>query len=190
MKSTFYLVRHGEAEINKDPLQKTETDVLTELGLEQVSALVKRFQNTPVEKIYTSKISRAQLTAQEIGTAMHLTPTIVESLKERKVTHIDHQQYSHNESFEDFQTRLAETQRFLESLSHQSAIVVSHALYIRGLIAYIILGDLLTEESLRKIDETLIIENASVTKLIYNKEKNTWKIDYLNDRSHRAMQHI
>ncbi len=184
MKTTFYLIRHGEAEINTNPLQKTETDTLTESGLEQALSLARRFQNTSIQNIYTSKISRARLTAQEIGAVTHLTPIIIESLKERKVTYTDHHSYSYDETFTDFKARLSEVQRFLENIAEESIIVVSHALCIRGIIAYITFGDLLTEELLHKLNDMLIIDTGSVTKLIHNIEKNTWKIGYLNVRSH------
>ncbi len=182
MRITVYLVRHAEAQVNVDPLSSNKTDTLTEKGFLEAQALANYFKQKPIENIFTSKINRAQLTANEIGSAMSIKPVIVESLKERKVSYVNPTEYVHVEDFDSLLLRLVETKSFLENLSHKRIVVVSHALYVRALISFITFGDLLTEELLHCITESFIIENASITKLEYNTDKQRWHVRSFNEK--------
>lgn len=186
MRMSIYITRHGEAEINKDPYKKTDEDVFTDLGQKQIALLAERLRGTSIEQIYTSKISRARLTAQKVSEVTHTPVVIIESLKERKMIYTGQENYSPEERFEDFKKRLIDTKNFLENLSQESILLVSHALLIKGLLAYILFGEFLTEELLSKIDKTLVIDHATITKLSFNREKRTWKIQYVNGR-HRLL---
>lgn len=183
MKTTVYLVRHAEAQVNVDPMSSS-LDILTEKGAREAQMLADRFRQIPIDAVYTSKVMRAQLTAREIGDAVNRDPVIVESLKERKVVYSDQHEYAHQESFDDLRLRLIETKSFLEDTTEAKIVVVSHALFLRALVGYITFGDLLTEELLHRITETWIIANAAVSKIEYNREKQQWRVDYWNDRRH------
>ncbi len=115
---------------------------------------------------------------------MDIEPTQLEYLKERKGSYSMDLTYVHSETFEDFKERLKEAKLFLENLSHKHVVVVSHAIFLKGLISYIMLEDSLTEDLLIKMDNTLVIDNASVSKFTYNQEKQKWHIEYLNDKTH------
>lgn len=184
MKMSIYIARHGEAEVNINPHQKTNEDVFTDLGQKQIALLAERLRDTSIKQIYTSKISRARLTAQKVGEITGIPIAIIESLKERKMIYTGHGDYTPEEQFEDFKKRLIDTKAFLENLSEESVLLVSHALFIKGLLTHILFGEFLTEELLSNINKTLVIDHAAITKLTFTREKHSWKIHYLNDQHH------
>ena len=184
MRTTIYLVRHAEAEVNLNPLTPSESDVLTENGLKQAQLVATRLKDFPIETIYTSKISRALRTAEVIGSAFNKAPIIIESLKERKVIYTNQKDYTHQETFDDLKIRLIETKTFLENLPTGHVVVVSHALFLRALVAYIAVGELLTEELLQKITETLLVSHAAISIISYNQQDHRWHIESLNDQAH------
>lgn len=140
------------------------------------------FKNIRITDIYTSNILRAQLTAQAIDNKSK--PIILDFLKERSVSHQTPTKYTYKEEFQEMEKRLVEAKRFLENLPHGHFIVVSHAIFIKYLLSLIALSSQSTEQTLDQISNTLIIENASVSKCIFNKTKKAWRIDSLNDTSH------
>ena len=184
MRTSIYLIRHAESQSNKDPLSRVVEDCLTEDGIKQSESLSLGFKDIKIEKIFTSKVLRAKLTGAKIGETVGVEPTQIEYLKERKGSYVMDLTYVHSETFEDFKKRLEEVKIFLENLSHKHVIVVSHAIFIKGLVSYIMLEDSLTEDLLVKIDNTLVVDNASVSKFTYNQEKQKWHLEYLNDKTH------
>jgi broad specificity phosphatase PhoE len=158
-------------------------DCLTECGLKQAELVALSLKDIKIEKIFTSKVLRAKITGAKIGEAVNIEPTQLEYLKERRGTHDINLNYVYTESFEYFKMRLEETKSFLESLSsNKHIVVVSHSAFLKGLFSYIMLGDLLTEDSASKIDRVMVVDNASVSKFTYNHEKQKWHSEYLNDR--------
>lgn len=184
MRITVYLVRHAEAQSNVDPLFKGMEDNLTDIGSIQAKSLADRFKNAAIEGIYTSKTLRAQLTARGIGVVTGVQPTEIEFLKERSGSHSTDKQFNHSEQFDDLKTRLSKAKKFLEELDHGHVVVVSHAIFLKSLAAYILLGDLLTKETLDMIENCLVLENTGVSKFVFNKEKRKWRIMSWNDQKH------
>lgn len=184
MRLTVYLVRHAESHSNIDPLFEGATDSLTDTGSAQAKSLASRFKGSAIDAVYTSGILRAQLTAGEIGKVVGVTPTELDFVGERRGSFSTDGKYSHGESFEDLKTRLTETRLFLENLEHQHVVVVSHAIFLKSLAAHIMLGDSLTEASLDGIERSLVAENTGVSKFVFNKEKQAWRIMSWNDRRH------
>ena len=66
----LYVVRHG------DPVY--EPDSLTDLGRLQAKALVKRFQVYGLDRVYTSPLERAKMTAAPTCEALKITPEVLE----------------------------------------------------------------------------------------------------------------
>lgn len=185
MRIRIYLVRHAEAESNANPLFKGE-DILTEKGSQQTKVLAQRFKDIPVGGIYVSKITRAQLTAKEIGRVVGIEPVTKEFLRERTGSFSNDLKFSHSEKFEDLKQRLIETKSFLENVEHKHVVVMSHAIFLKSLAAYLMLEDALTEELLSKIDDVLVVDNSGVSNLVFNKEKSKWRIMGWNDLTHLA----
>ncbi len=183
MRIRIYFVRHGEAESNVNPLFEG-VDTLTETGAKQAKQLAERFKDIPVETLYTSKILRAQLTAEVVETVTKIKPEILEFIGERKCGYSKEIGTTYIETFEDLTKRLIETKNFLEKATTKHIVVVSHALFLKALISYLTLGDLLTEELCLKMTNTITIDNTAVTKFVFDTEKNKWRLEFLNDQTH------
>lgn len=68
MKTTFYLIRHAQAEGNRTGRFQGATDLpLTPLGRQQLEYLAKRCSTLPVEAVFTSPLQRAYDTAQAVN---------------------------------------------------------------------------------------------------------------------------
>ena len=66
--TTLYLVRHGETEANVTNTLQGQSDVLlNETGLRQAQLIGKRLREKPFDEIWSSDLSRAAVTAQEIA---------------------------------------------------------------------------------------------------------------------------
>lgn len=183
MRIRIYFVRHAEAESNVNPLFEG-VNGLTDLGTKQAELLAERFKDIPVEVIYSSKILRAEITAQAIEKVTDTKPTSLEYIKERKCTYSEESGTIYTESFDDLQKRLIETKQFLEQSKYKHIVVVSHALFLKALISSLMLGDHLTEELCLKITNTITIDNTAVTKFVFDTEKNKWRLEFLNDQTH------
>ena len=70
MSMLLYIVRHG------DPIY--EPDSLTELGKLQEKALVKRFSVYGLDRVYTSPLERAKMTAAPTCEALGITPEVLD----------------------------------------------------------------------------------------------------------------
>ena len=79
----FYFVRHGETEWNAENRVCGRTDVpVSEAGRRQAARLAERLRALPVGALYSSPLQRALETANIIGEAAGLKPTVDESLIE------------------------------------------------------------------------------------------------------------
>ena len=82
--TTFYLIRHAEAEGNlyRRPQGQYDSNI-TMLGRRQVAALAERFRDTPIDALWTSDLVRARSTASAIlkyhpDLTMHADPALRE----------------------------------------------------------------------------------------------------------------
>ena len=73
---------------------------------------------------------------------------------------------------------------FLENLPVGNFVFVGHAIFLKALVSYLLVGDSNADELLEKISDSIIIDNASVSKFMYNKEKLSWKVEFLNNKTH------
>jgi broad specificity phosphatase PhoE len=81
----FVLVRHGEAEGNRELRYLGSTDApLTPRGGEQARQLAAGLRPYRVAAIYSSPLLRARATAQAIGDALGLEPRVEERLREAR----------------------------------------------------------------------------------------------------------
>lgn len=79
----FVLIRHGEAEGNRELRYLGSTDAaLTERGEAQARQLVEGLRPYHVSALYTSPLLRTRSTAQTIGSALGLEPRVDERLRE------------------------------------------------------------------------------------------------------------
>ena len=66
----LYVVRHGDPDYEKDSL--------TELGRLQADALAKRVAASGLDRVYTSPLGRAKMTAEPTCRALGITPEVLE----------------------------------------------------------------------------------------------------------------
>ncbi len=184
MRIRIYFVRHAEAQTNSNPLFVGGEDNLTEIGSRQASLLAKLFGDIPVGAIFSSKVLRAQLTAEEIEKVVGVKPITLEYLKERRGSYSANKVFVNAESFEELKSRLEEVKKFLENSSQNHVVVVSHAIFIKSLVSYIMAGELLTGDLLLKMESALTVDNAAVSKFMYNQEKSKWHMESWNDQVH------
>lgn len=85
MKTTVYLIRHGETDWNVQQRWQGHTDVpLNEKGLQQARLLAQRLQREGVgfDAIYSSDLTRAYQTAWEVGAALQVAVELLPPLRE------------------------------------------------------------------------------------------------------------
>jgi broad specificity phosphatase PhoE len=186
MRKYIYLIRHGECLSNLDPHFNGPEDTLSAKGEIDARSVAKRFAHIYVSALYHSGILRAQKTAEEIEKVCHIAPEVKEFLKERRGAFSADGTYGYVEDIDQLKIRLADTQLFLESLSSKHTIIVSHSIFLKAFIGYLIHGNALTEEIATRVDDMFIMDNTGVSTLMFNEEKRKWRILSWNDLTHLA----
>ncbi len=179
MRTTIYLIRHAEAQSNTN-LHHVGEAFLTEEGIVQAQKLAKYLSGKTIDTIYVSEVLRARLTAEEISRVIDKKPIELSFLKERKGTYSKDLSFVPEESFDDMKTRLIEAKQFLENLPAGHVIVVSHAIFIKALLACLMTNKLESEETILSIADSLVIDNATISKIMFNKDIKKWRIMSLN----------
>jgi len=186
MKKYIYFIRHGESLSNLNPLFSGSDDLLSDTGLKQAVLIAKRFKHIEVDAIYHSGILRAQKTAEKIEKITQAKPEIQYFLKERSGDFSVDGTYRYTEDFPQFLSRLTETKNFLENISPEHAVVVGHAIFLKALVSYLIIGSSLNEDLLAKFDSALAMNNAGISKCVFNEETRKWRVMSWNDLAHLA----
>ncbi len=79
------LVRHGETEWNAERRIQGQIDIgLNETGLRQAAAAGRWLKAAGIMALYSSDLKRARSTAEAIGGALALVPTLVPEMRERR----------------------------------------------------------------------------------------------------------
>ncbi len=199
----IHLIRHGQTNWNVKSLYQGIKDIpLNDVGLNQANKLAKRLQSFSFNSLYSSPLSRAFKTAEAINQPHGLSVVIRENLKEislggwegkdREAIKKSHPKsvgtFSKDvidirppggESFRDLQFRVQES--FKEILhSHEDKdeiVIVTHG----GVIKNIIADALKMKLEDRKL---LLIDNASISTLIYHVKEETFFLKRYNDTAH------
>ena len=83
MKKEFYLFRHGQTDWNLEKRCQGHTDIpLNESGLKQAEELSLKFNQIPLEAIYSSDLKRAIQTAEVLSLKKNIPLLISEHLRE------------------------------------------------------------------------------------------------------------
>ena len=100
----LYLIRHGQTELNKVRRFQGRIDVpLNETGIGQAQKLALRLSSEPLDKIYTSPLSRAQQTAEIIRSSHQIDIMTNEELVEMSFGSLEGKTYWEvNEIFPDW----------------------------------------------------------------------------------------
>lgn len=201
MKTTFYLIRHGQSlgNIQHRFLGHTDWD-LTELGYRQAECTAAVFEDIPVDVIVASDLKRAWNTAVPVAKLKNLPirpepgfreifagdweGRIFEEIQEiypEAYTcwreDIGHAKTPEGETVLQLYDRVSDTlRRTAETYADKTIVVATHATPIRLLVTA------LSGRPVEEAAKTPWVSNASVTKLIL--EDGTYRIEYADRHDH------
>ncbi len=203
----IYFIRHGEHErIDSKPGGSS----LNERGIQQAHHMAKRCEKLPIQALISSTLTRAQETANIIGThigkEVELSDLFVErhrpSVQKGKpltdpdmvavdevITahfHIPGYRHSDEENFDDLKLR---AQRALDYLAHRKEehiAVVTHGFFMRILMGVVIFGDQLTAPQAQRFMKTFHLENTGLTVIGFDgsEKEFPWWLWVWNDHAH------
>lgn len=214
----IYFVRHGQSEDNlSDILEQRTEGPLSEHGRKQADFVAKRFDTIPVDIIVSSTLARTKETTAIINTSLHKEvlysnllvecrfPSSIsgrshhdEDIKElvqqlRSNYHLPEVRHSDEETFPDMVDRAKKALEYISNLPYESVLVVTHGMFLRVLVAYMIFGDNLTAHEFTQLMYTLKTKNTGITYAEYFKDSTTdtnrpgnkkWRIHTWNDHAH------
>lgn len=212
-KKVFF-VRHAESVDNPQPVFQSDNSPLSDNGLEQAQKIASRAQKIKFEKIISSHYPRAKETAQQISLATGKDIIYLDKLVEvsrpasiQGKSHDDEEaveksrkafdsifhegeKIENAETFQELMSRVSEVLDYLVSIPEEKVVVVTHGLFIKAIVARIILGESLTPLNLKYMNRTMSIKNTGITVIQYKSIKSDpevrWRLKVYNDYNHLA----
>lgn len=205
----IYIVRHGETDTNELDVVSGEQGILSEKGIRQAQSLAKRFEEIDFHHIFTSDYKRAKETASFI--AKKNEKVLLDEPLLRELTRpseflgkprtspeylafldaLDSNinnpdwHFSDEENFFDLIKRVNELFTKLENFEGD-IVLVSHARMVMTVTMYVLMGKQLTPEVWKAGMRHMVVLNTGITTIVYNEEKQIWKLEMFNDRAHFA----
>lgn len=206
----IYFVRHGQTEANVAGVRQGEGGPLSAKGREQALATAKRFpkQKGRPQIIYSSPYERTKETAEIIAKELNLKIKYTNLLKERKNPteiighwggepdikrmidrmdvsyHADDLRVSDEENFTDLKKRARELLFFISMRWQKRIIMVTHKIFLKMVIAYMLHGEKLTASQYNSLSYFNPIDNAGMAICTYKShwfKKDEWKLVVWND---------
>lgn len=198
----LYLIRHGQTDWNVAGKIQGSTDIpLNDMGRRQAACLARGMEGRPVEKVYTSTLSRAYETGLAIGKSQNVPVVQLKGLEEvgygvwegMTMEEIQEKYPKELEQWYNSPVDVAppegESQvqvyercgRALETILAQSrgdVAIVSHGATVVFLLEYLL------RDTRRDEDEDIIVGNASISTIEYDLKTKVFRLAQLNDRSH------
>ncbi len=198
----LYLIRHGQTDWNVAGKIQGSTDIpLNDMGRRQAACLARGMEKRPVEKVFTSTLSRAYETGLAIGKSQNVPVERLEGLEEvgygvwEGMTMEEIQEKYPKElelwynSPVDVAPPEGESQvqvydrcgRALETILAQArgdVAIVSHGATVVFLLEYLL------RDTRRDEDEDIIVGNASISTIEYDPETRVFRLARLNDQEH------
>lgn len=211
-KKLIYFVRHGETINNAKGIRQGPDGGLTSKGREQALATAKRFpkyKGQP-QMIIASPYERTKETAEIIAKELKMkikysdlfverrnpTEIIGHEGTEREVRdiidridksyHADDLRISDEENFVDLKKRAKKALNYLSRRFAKRIIVVTHGIFLKMLVAYMLHGETLTASQYNNLSYFNPIDNASMAICSYTShwfKKGEWKLIVWNDLS-------
>jgi probable phosphoglycerate mutase len=189
MKQIVYFVRHGETELNAKGIRQGPDGPLSPQGVSQVKAVAERFpkERGKPQVIIASPFQRTKETAAIIATALGMeveyndllverknpTEIVGHSGKEEQVAsivdridksfHDDTLRYSDEENFVDLKARAKKLLEYIGSRKERQIIMVTHGIFLKMVISYMMVGDELTASEYNKLSYLNPMDNAALT---------------------------
>ena len=167
-----YFVRHGESEANarSQAIYKGRNSPLTERGLEQAERIADRVSKLSFDVLVASPWERAKQTAEAIakktgkeivfsdlftetrgptscmGMAIN-TPELTDKLRAwNRTLFMNDARFEDGENFSDAFARAQAALKWLEAREEQHIVVATHGLFLRFVMAVVLIGETLTPE--------------------------------------------
>ena len=195
---TIYLIRHASTEWNENKLWQGRKDLpLSDRGVEEAKALALRFASVDLDAVFSSPLTRALRTAEEIASVHGLEVRVIEDLKEadfsrwegrpgERIKEEDREVYELWSSDPDavidgiepvgsVHERALRVFEEISSFPGEEIAVVTHAMVLRMMVCHVLGMPL---NSFRRF----ALSNTSVTTVSVN-ENGMWLVG-LNDTSH------
>lgn len=211
IEKIVYFVRHGQSEGNLTPVFQSPNSPLNEEGKKQAELIAERVSKLSFEALIVSPFERTKQTAEAItratGKKAEYSNLFVESLKPTSVDgkpfgderasivwrewekslHTPNLRVEDGENFDDLVTRADRALAFLIERDEKSIVVVTHAHFLRTIIARVLLGNLLSGKAFERFQKIAKMENTGLTVLKYQggfEEEPAWRLWIYNDHTH------
>jgi broad specificity phosphatase PhoE len=211
IEKIVYFVRHGQSEGNTTPVFQSHNSPLSEKGKKQAELIAERVSKLSFETLIASPFERTKETAEAIaratGKKAEYSNLFIESLKPtyvdgksygderastlwrewKKSLHMPDLRIEDGENFDDLVARADKALAFLKERDEKSIVVVTHAYFLRTIVARVLLGNLLSGEAFERFQKIAKMENTGLTVLKYQggfEEEPTWRFWIYNDHAH------
>ena len=197
----IYLIRHGQTDWNLEGKIQGRHDVsLNKTGLKQAELLAMGMDKRPVVQIFSSRQKRALETAQAVGRRQHVAVTVIDGLEEVEFGEWEGKTWDEisreypeefkvwctepaeivppgGESRPQIYRRIGNALKEILRRSRGDIAIVSHG----AALAYMV--SLMLEKELGDHDE-IIVKNASISTVEYDRETGKFHMAEANDVSH------
>lgn len=183
----FYFVRHGETVMNEQHIRQGEDGGLSENGKQQAEKVGAELKRISIERIITSTYPRAKETAEIINKQLKVQIIYSRHLAERRnpkeiigrsvndtdvvrivdqmdnAYHEDDYRFSDEENFIDLKLRARKCLNLLALQGTNETVVVTHHVFLKMLIAYMLYRDGLHSADFVKLSFFNYSDNAGIT---------------------------
>ncbi len=183
----IYFVRHGESTGNVGDFRQGPDTPLSEEGERQAKIVAQRFKDIEIDKILVSTYLRAKQTAGHInavlGKEIEYSDLLVERIKPTKVvgTHRDDPEallidkmnrenfhdpdfkFEDGETFAEMKKRASDLIARLKEMPEENILCVSHGIFLRMVLACVILGESLTSHEYWNFYTNVSLANTGIT---------------------------
>ncbi|HJA72077.1 MAG TPA: histidine phosphatase family protein [Candidatus Lachnoclostridium stercoravium] len=197
----IYLIRHGQTDWNLEGKIQGRHDVsLNETGSKQAELLAMGMDKRPVVQIFSSRQKRALETAQAVGRRQHVAVTVIDGLEEVEFGEWEGKTWDEisreypeefkvwctepaeivppgGESRPQIYRRIGNALKEILRRSRGDIAIVSHG----AALAYMV--SIMLEKELGDHDE-IIVKNASISTVEYDRETGKFHMAEANDVSH------
>jgi Fructose-2,6-bisphosphatase len=93
------------------------------------------------------------------------------------------------ESYNEIVKRVDDALDYLLNRPEKTLLVVTHGYFLRAIVARVLLGNLLSPESLKRFQRLKAMENTGITAIVYEPafaEGSCWRVWIYNDHAHLA----
>ncbi len=210
----IYFVRHAQTDGNLNEWHHVPETPLTELGKRQAHETAIRLSRLPIEYIVASTYTRGRETAEIINEKLQKPlqytsllnetrkpsffygrkeddPEVAKIEKEIRVhTEEPNWRYSDEESFSDIHRRGFETLRFIQTISCENILVITHGNFTRVLAGCALFDQEFDPNLFARFSHSLRVDNAGISMMEYRYSRSQaqfkWYINFWNDGTHLA----